>query len=136
MAVVDELIRSEADGSLSFGNYQLTSKAKKEDFEHTGDLYKVKTYNELTKLEKNGLFVYESVPGTAVTALKETGNGMELTVEGANDAQITLGLMDDTEYEVFVDGVSSGKVTTHLGGKLSVSLELEEGRGVAVRVVK
>lgn len=25
-------------------------------------MYKVKTYNEITKLEKNGSFVYESVP--------------------------------------------------------------------------
>lgn len=28
-------------------------------------MYKVKTYNEITKLERNDMFVYESVPGTA-----------------------------------------------------------------------
>ena len=66
MPVVKELIRSEQDGSLSFGNYQLDTKSKVSDFEHCGDSYKVKTYNEITKLEKNGSFVYESVPGTAV----------------------------------------------------------------------
>ncbi len=27
---------------------------------------RVKTYHEITKLERNGSFVYESVPGTAV----------------------------------------------------------------------
>ena len=32
------------------------------DFEFCGDLYKVKTFFEITKLEKNGMFVYESVP--------------------------------------------------------------------------
>ena len=64
MPVVKELIRSEQDGSLSFGNYQLDTKSKVSDFEHCGDSYKVKTYNEITKLEKNGSFVYESVPGT------------------------------------------------------------------------
>ena len=66
MSVISELIRSEADGTLSFGNYELESKSKKQDFEHQGDLYKVKTFKEITKLERNGMFVYESVPGTTV----------------------------------------------------------------------
>ena len=59
MAVVEELLRSESDGTISFGNHKLTQKAKLEDFRHEGDLLKVKTYNEITKLEKNGLFLYE-----------------------------------------------------------------------------
>ena len=46
MPVVKELIRSEQDGSLSFGNYQLDTKSKVSDFEHCGDSYKVKTYND------------------------------------------------------------------------------------------
>ena len=66
MAVVEEILRSEADGSISFGNHKLAKKAKVEDYEHAGDLLKVKTYNEMTKLEKNGMFLYESVPGTSV----------------------------------------------------------------------
>ena len=33
MRVVKELIRSEQDGSLSFGNYQLDTKSKVSDFE-------------------------------------------------------------------------------------------------------
>lgn len=52
MSVVNELIRSEQDGTLSFGNYLLDTKSKLSDFEHGGDMYKVKTYNEITKLEK------------------------------------------------------------------------------------
>ena len=50
MAVVEELLRSEADGTISFGNHMLEGKAKLEDFEHCGDLYKVKTYKTMTKL--------------------------------------------------------------------------------------
>ena len=64
MSVVEQLICKEDNGSLSFGNYLLDSKTKKSDFEYEGDLYKVKTFSEITKLEKNGLFVYESVPGS------------------------------------------------------------------------
>ena len=66
MSVIKDLICTEEDGTLSFGNYELAEKAKRSDYEHEGDLYKVKTFAEITKLEKNGMFVYESVPGTAV----------------------------------------------------------------------
>ena len=71
MAAVEELIRREADGSISFGNHTLSEKAKVEDFSHEGDLYKVKTYRTMTKLEKNGMFAYESVPGTSVLFFNE-----------------------------------------------------------------
>ena len=50
MPVVEELIRTEQDGTISFGNYKLGQKSKKSDFEYQGDIYKVKTYNEITKL--------------------------------------------------------------------------------------
>ena len=38
MSVITELIRSEEDGTLSFGKYELDSKSKKQDKEHQGDL--------------------------------------------------------------------------------------------------
>ena len=62
MAVVEELIRMENNDTLSFGNYKLDSKSKIDNFAFGGDLYKVKTFKEITKLERNGMFVYESVP--------------------------------------------------------------------------
>lgn len=134
MAVVEELLRSEADGAISFGNHKLAQKAKVEDFKHVGDLFKVKTYNEITKLEKNGMFLYESVPGTSVLHFSETENGVTFTVEGDEDAQITVGLTDDTEYEIFVSGTSIGTMKTGFGGKLSLSVELAGAGEVAVKV--
>lgn len=136
MAVVEELLRSESDGAISFGNHKLSQKAKLEDFRHEGDLLKVKTYNEITKLEKNGLFMYESVPGTSVLNFVESGDGVAFIVEGDEDAQITVGLADDKEYEVFVDGESRGVIKTGLGGKLSLSVELETAGEVPVRIVQ
>ena len=124
MPVINELIRSEKDGTLSFGNYKLDTKSKLSDFEHCGDSYKVKTYNEITKLEKNGSFVYESVPGTAVNHFKATDDSVSFKVEGTEDAQITLELEAEQEYEVFVDDVNIGRMTTNLGGKLVLSVEL------------
>ena len=87
MAVVAELIRSEANGTISFGDYTLGVKSKLDNFEHSGDLYKVKTFREITKLERNGMFVYESVPGTAVTNMTASENGVEFEVEGPEDAE-------------------------------------------------
>ena len=75
MTVVKELIRSELDGTLSFGDYTLDTKTKKDGFEFQGDIYKVKTFKEITKLEKNGMFVYESVPGTAVEHFEVSEDG-------------------------------------------------------------
>lgn len=126
MAVISELIRSEADGTISFGDYTLGAKAKLDNFEHQGDIYKVKTYNEITKLERNGMFVYESVPGTAVTNLNATDTSMTFSVEGAEDAQVTVELESEAEYDIEIDGTDAGKMKTNLGGKLSVSVELGE----------
>ncbi len=134
MAVVEELLRSESDGAISFGNHKLEKKAKVEDFEHEGDMLKVKTYNEMTKLEKNGMFLYESVPGTSVLKFHENEKGVEFIAEGDEDAQITVGLMEDTEYEVFVGGESIGTMKTGLGGKLSLSVELEGVGEVPVKI--
>lgn len=136
MPVIESLIRSEADGTISFGNYKLENKSKLQDFEHDGDLYKIKTFYEITKLERNGLFVYESVPGTAVEHFSVTNDGVEFLVESDKDAQITIQLEDDAEYEVFVDDMAAGSVKTNMSGKLMVSVELNEGVSSHVRVVR
>ena len=136
MPVVEELIRTEQDGTISFGNYELGQKAKKSDFEYAGDIYKIKTYNEITKLERNDMFVYESVPGTAAEHFRITAGEVEFTVEGKKDAQITIQMEDDTDYEVYVDGAAAGSMKTNMSGKLNISVELEEGKAVKVRAVK
>ena len=136
MAVISELIRSETDGTISFGDYSLRAKAKLDNFEHQGDLYKVKTYHEITKLERNGMFVYESVPGTAVFHFAATDRGVEFQAEGDKDVQITVQLEEDMQYDVTVDGVSAGDMATSMGGKLNVSVELNEGKAACVRIAK
>ena len=136
MAVIQELICTQTDGTISFGNYQLDKKSKLENFEHNGDLYKVKTFKEITKLERNGMFVYESVPGTTVLNLNTLEDGVSFQVEGTEDAQITLGLEDETEYTVYVADNNVGRMKTNLSGKLSLSVELNEGILVSVRIEK
>ena len=136
MAVVEELLRSESNGNISFGNHQLAEKAKLEGFEHSGDSYKVKTFQAMTKLEKNGLFLYESVPGTSVFDFAETVDATTFTVVGDQDAQITVGLEEESEYEVFINDTSVGTMKTNLAGKLNVSVELEANGETKVKLVK
>ena len=87
-------------------------------------------------MEKNGEFVYESTPGTAVLSLAETADGVTFSVEGPEDADITVGLAPETEYQVSLDGEAIGTLKTNLGGKLTFSVELDADKPVAVEVKK
>lgn len=136
MSVVKELLRAEADGTLSFGNYELAEKSKLSDFEHKGDMYKVKTFKEITKLERNGVFVYESVPGTAVNNFYESDSEVKFVVEGEDDAQITVEAENGAQYKVYVNDINVGKVTANLGGKLVLSVEINKGENSKVRLIK
>lgn len=136
MSTVKELLRAENDGTLSFGDYTLASKTKLDNYEFEGDIYKVKTFAEITKLEKNGMFVYESVPGSTVENFKETDREVTFKVSASGDVQFTLELEPESEYEVFIGGGSAGRMTTKLSGKLSVSVELASDEGTEVKVVK
>ena len=136
MSVVAELILTENDGSLSFGNYELSAKAKLDNYEVAGDLYKVKTYCDITKLEKNGMFLYESVPGTTVRGFAVMEEGVDFGVEGAKDCQLTVGLVENEEYTIYVDNEAIGQMKTNMSGKLSISLELEAGVAKKVQIRK
>ncbi len=136
MAVIDELIREEETGALSFGNYALADKTKKDGFNYNGDIYKIKTFREITKLEKNGTFVYESVPGTVVHNFRATDKEVVLDVEGTEDSQVTLELEAEKDYKIHIDNIYVGKMKTNLGGKLNLSVELEPGKQVNVKIEK
>lgn len=136
MAVIDELIREEETGALSFGNFALATKTKKDGFQYQGDSYKIKTFREITKLERNGMFVYESVPGTVVHDFRETDKAVNFVVEGEEDSQITLELEAEKEYKIHIDKVYVGKMKTNLGGKLNLSVELEPAKMVDILVEK
>ncbi|MBR3808524.1 MAG: endosialidase [Lachnospiraceae bacterium] len=136
MAIVEQLIRSESGDTLSFGNYQLSEKAKVEDFPFQGNSYKVKTFSGITRLEKDGMFAYESVPGTSVNGFVTREDGVEFVVSGKEDAQVTIGLSEDATYTVFVNGEQIGDMKTNMSGKLSISVELGEGMEVPVRITK
>ena len=126
MSAVKELLRAESNGSISFGDYTLDKKTKLPGFEHKGDEYYVKTYAESTHLEKNGMFVYDSVPGTSVTGFLVTEAGVQFTVEGSKDAQITLELAAGETYTIYFNEKPAGQMKTSGSGKLAISVALGE----------
>ena len=136
MANVKELLKAEENGSLSFGDYSLPQKTKLDDFSFEGDVYKVKTFQEITRLEKNGGVVYESVPGSAVHGYKETERQIIFETEASDDVQITLEVEPEKEYKVFVNDTNIGKLKSSLSGKISFSIELDAGETAKVQVVK
>ena len=132
-----ELIEKNANDTLSFGDFTLNEKKKVSDFEFDGAKYKVKTYNELTRLEKNEIFAYESEPGSREENYKAIGDTIEFNVKAGEDVQITLGVEADSEYEVTVSGEKLGKMATNISGKLVLSIEMKNpDAGVDVKVVK
>ena len=136
MSAVKELIRAEVNGTLEFGDYTLDQKAKLDGFDFQGNLYKVKTFAGITKLERDGMFVYESVPGTAVESFRATAEGLEFKVSGVKDAQITVGLEADSEYTVCMNDTCVNDIKTNLSGKLSLSVELDPDKYIDVKIVK
>ncbi len=95
------------DGTLSFGDYTCT-KTKKDGFEFQGDIYKVKTFKEITKLEKNGMFVYESVPGTAVENFKVSERCDSFKYPHRKMYSLHWNLSRRAEYEVFMNDMNVG----------------------------
>ena len=126
MAVIEELIRQEDNGSISFGNYLMDEKKKVLDFEVQGDLYKVKTYREITKLEKNGKMLLETVPGATILHFLQNEKEVSFQVEAEEDVQLTLELEADTEYKILVDDVNVGKMKTNMTGKVNFSVEVQK----------
>ena len=136
MANVKELIVAQQNGTLDFGDYSLDQKTKLADFPFEGDTYKVKTFKEITRLEKNGAVAYESVPGSAVHNYRNTDLQITFEVESVDDLQITLEVEPQKEYKVLIDDTNIGRIKSNLGGKISFGIELNPGEIAKVKVVR
>lgn len=124
MAVVTEGIKICDKLGLCFGDYTVKRKLKVDDFEYMGDIYRVKTHDELTRLEKNGKLLFESVPGATVHDFKSDSRKISFYAEGNSDTQMTLELEPNTEYKIFIDEFDTGKMKTNMSGKITFSAEL------------
>ena len=135
MSVVTELIREEGGGLISFGDYSLKSKGKKDDFEVMGNVYKVKTSKEITKLEKNETLLFETVPGAAVFNFFMDENEIKFELAGYGGTQVIMELESAVDYDIKVADARLGAVKTTKSGKLVFSAELSETK-IPVTITK
>lgn len=126
MDAIQGLIQRQENGSLSFGDYLAETKQKLKNFDICGDLYNVKTFKEITRLEKNGGLLFESVPGSVVTDFIMNNKMVEFYIESKEDLQITLELETDKEYKIFIDDMQVGRTKTSLSGKISIGIDFEK----------
>ena len=126
MAVVAEVIRLEDNKTISFGDYLSSEKKKVNNFEVDGSSYKVKTYKELTRLEKNGILLIETVPGASIHKLSLNEKRVTFSISGFTDTKITLELEPETEYKIFIDSVNVGSMISNVAGKINFSNGLND----------
>ena len=125
MAIIEEIIRLEENGTLSFGDYISAEKKKRDNFEVSGDIYKIKTHIEITRLEKNGKLLLETVPGATVHNLALETNSVTFSIEGADDTRVTAELAPNEVYRVLIEGTNIGNVKSNISGKVIFSLDLD-----------
>lgn len=130
MGIIEEGIVVNSDNTLSFGNYEATSKVKIDDFKVGNDTYKLRTYNEVTRLTKNHTLVFESVPGATVHDFNFSEQKITFTLEGDKDVQVTLELTPHSTYKVTLDSVLVDEAKANaISGKINFSLALLNGVG-------
>lgn len=123
MSVVNEILKAE-NNCLCFGNYLSVEKLKLDNFEFEGNVYKVKTHNEITRLEKNGNMLLETVPGSAIHKFSMNESEISFEADGFENTQITLELEPDQNYKLTVDDVVLSTSKANAFGKFSFSLTL------------
>lgn len=90
----------------------------------------------MTKLDKNGQLIFESVPGSSVHNFAATADGVAFDIESNGDVQVTLEVEPQQEYKVYIDNTNIGSMKANLAGKLTLSVELNGGIPASVRVKK
>ena len=104
---------------LALVTYISTESEERRDIQFEGDIYKIGTFKTMTKLDKNGQLIFESVPGSAVhNLLQQQWSAFE--IESSSDVQVTLEVEAGQEYKVFIDNTNVGMMKANLEEKLTL----------------
>ncbi len=129
MSVIEKGIVVNSNSTISFGNHIASEKVKIDDFKVAGDVYKLRTYNEVTRLTKNHVLVFESTPGLSVHNFVYSSEKVEFCAYGNESSQITVELTPDSTYKILCNGgVAFEAKANAISGKLSFSAELVDGK--------
>ena len=128
MPVIKEGIILNENKSLSFGNYEAEEKIKVKDFDVDGDIYKIRTHKDVTRLSKNGSLLLETVPGATIHNLEINENKAEFFAEGLGDTLITIELEPNIVYSLYINDVNIDKIKTNISGKINFSTSLSKDK--------
>jgi len=126
MAVVDEIIRLEEDGTISFGDYLSENIKSEEKFKAKRSFYNVETNSEATKLTKSGKILFESAPGATVHNFSLESERASFGLEGVEDVRVAVLMNPAKLYRIKIDENVIGNKKSDAKGKLVFSLELDE----------
>ena len=129
--LLNEILAKE-DGSLSFGNFMVSDKIKINDFEHIGNIYNLRSHDKVTRLEKNGELLLETVPGAHIENLLLDENNCSFCITSAGNLQLTIGLLPNETYKLAIDGADRGDISTNASGKASFSIDAQNPKKVAI----
>jgi len=121
-------IIAEKNGGLSFGDYTVSNKIKVNDFEYMGNIYSLRSHDLVTRFEKNGEMLIETVPGASVYDFVMDEKGCSFEIESSAGVQVTLGLVPDASYDLSIRGNKGSdireEISVNRSGKLSFGIEL------------
>ena len=126
MPIVKKGIIIDEDKFLSFGNYKLKEKHKITDFDFFGEKLELKTYQKNTRLKKNGMIFFESIPGSAVHKMNINNSPIQFYITGLKTTDITISLQPDTMYRIYADNSDLGETKSTMSGKITFSLDLDD----------
>jgi hypothetical protein len=126
MPIVKKGIIIDEDKFLSFGNYNLKEKHKITDFDFFGEKLELKTYQKNTRLKKNGMIFFESIPGSAVHKMNINNSPIQFYITGLKTTDITISLQPDTMYRIYADNSDLGETKSTMSGKITFSLDLDD----------
>ena len=136
--IIKEGLVIEEDGTLSFGNHEAIEKQKVENFEYQGNTYKISTYKEATRLEKNEELVLETVPGSTLHnfSSKDDLSRISFSIEGfPKSTIITVQLEEDAVYRVTSGKDNLGSMKSNISGKVKFSVDLSKPTHVVIEKV-
>lgn len=128
MSVVSEVIRIEDNNTLSFGNYSVKEKQKVSNFNFVNNIYKVKTHDQVTRIEENGELLLETVPGSTVHNFYKDDKAIMFSIEGYENTSIIMELERDAAYRITINGTNIGSTKSNSYGKINFSLDLKSSK--------
>ena len=128
MARIFSGITAVENGGLSFGDYTAKEKIKVNDFENMGNIYNLRCHDLVTRLEKNGELLIETVPGSSIINFILNEKTCSFEIESSSAVQVTLGLAPETSYDLSIrtdlGSDTKKEINTNRVGKLSFSVTL------------